>query len=139
MDRSPQEKKESPARANTTPATGPAWAGARQTHLRLARSHARHSPSAPPETTWTSWPRRGVPRHVMASRWPSKAQTKGLAIMRSSFAATTARWCSRAAAKGCAAGSRLRRTYLWSAVSRASFFALRETVLIFIAWCGSRA
>ena len=89
--RSPQLRTSVPSRVSVSPLIAPTWAAPElQTHCRAAKSQARTSPSAPPDTHCTSTPLLGTANAVNASECPSNAQTKGLAIMRSSFAATTA-------------------------------------------------
>ena len=121
-----------PSLVSVRPLTAPTWAAPElQTHCLAAKSQARTSPSAPPDTHCTKTPRRGTASAVSASEWPSSAQTKGLAIIRSNFAATTARWYSLAAAKGWCFGSKFLRANLGSAplISR---FALRAMTLTFM-------
>ena len=130
--RSPQDRTSVPSRVSVRPLTAPTWAAPEDhTHCLAAKSQARTSPSAPPLTHCTSTPLLGTASAVNASLCPSNAQTKGLAIMRSSFAATTARWYSLAAAKGWCFGSKFLRANFGSAplISR---LALRAMTLTFI-------
>ena len=133
MERSPQLNTSLPSLVRVSPFTAPTWAAPLlQTHCLEARSHALISPSAPPVTHCTRTPRRGTASAVSASLCPSSAHTKGLAIIRSNLAATTARWYSRAAAKGWCFGSKFLRASFGSAplISRLALRAMTLTFMV---------
>ena len=124
---SPAEtKKLAPCGATLTPLTIPRWALTLQTHLRLARSHTRTSPSQAPEINCTS-DECGCDEHHTPSVWPSMAPIKGLANTFSSFTAFSALRYSRAFAKGWSSGAvfrgRMRRSDASSRVHACSDLA----------------